>query len=277
MAQAAGIFRTTSWSDRAFRCQRRNGCGPPFATRLRGTGETGGHARRRTHGRKYLAPVSLPYGAGFRAAIFLEPDNPDDWPLHFTENGFVPLATYYSALNTDLSQEDPRLQRTAERLAASGVRIRHLQMDRFEEELRKIYAVSEVSFRKNFLYTPLAEEEFVAQYRQIEKHVRPELIQIAEQEQRPVGFIFTLPDLLQAQRGHVIDTVIVKTVAVMPDRAHAGLGGYLVGHCQKVARELGYKRAIHALMHESNASRNISGHYATPMRRYTLFAKSLRP
>jgi GNAT superfamily N-acetyltransferase len=212
---------------------------------------------------------------GSEPLFFLEPDHPDEWPLHFAENGFVPLAQYFSGLNSDLSQEDTRIQDAAERFTAAGLRVRPLQMQRFDEELRKIYAVSEISFKNNFLYTPVSQEDFLGQYHRLEKYVRPELVLIAEQQQRPVGFIFTIPDLLQGQRGQVIDTVIIKTVAVLPDRAHAGLGGYLVGHSQIVARELGYKRVIHALMHESNASRNISGHYARTMRRYTLFARTL--
>lgn len=213
---------------------------------------------------------------GSEPLFFLEPDHPDDWPRHFVSSGFVPLAQYFSGLNSDLAQADPRIERAAERFAAMGVRVRSIDMQCFEAELRKIYVVSEISFKDNFLYTPLSEEEFLAQYRQVQKYVRPELVLIAEQEGRPLGFIFTIPDWLQSQRGQAIDTVIVKTVAVLPDRAHAGLGTFLVGQSQTVARELGYRRAIHALMHESNVSRNISAHDATTMRRYTLFAKSLQ-
>jgi hypothetical protein len=33
---------------------------------------------------------------------------------------------------------------------------------------------------------------------------------------------------------------------------------------------------IHALMHESNNSLNLSGHYARPFRRYALFARDLK-
>ncbi len=212
---------------------------------------------------------------GSEPQFFLEPDNPDDWPRHFSENGFSALATYTSGLNADLSQEDPRIQRAGERFASMGIRFRPLDSERFEEELRHIYSVSEISFRNNFLYTPISEAEFVAQYRLVQSHLRRELITIAELEGRAVGFIFAIPDLLQARRGQPIDTAIVKTVAVLPDRAHAGLGTYLVAQSQITARELGYKRVIHALMHESNTSRNISGHYAQVMRRYTLFAKAL--
>jgi hypothetical protein len=55
----------------------------------------------------------------------------------------------------------------------------------------------------------------------------------------------------------------------------AGLGNVLVARCQQAARALGFRRAIHALMHESNNSRNLSAHYAKPFRRYTIFARDL--
>jgi predicted N-acetyltransferase YhbS len=207
--------------------------------------------------------------------FFLEPDNPDDWPAHFTDHGFTALAQYYSALNPDLARQDPRMAAVAERAAAACIGIRQLDPDRFEEELRAIHALSLESFRDNFLYTPISEEEFVAQYRGVRPYVRPELVLVAEREGRPVGFVFTVPDLLQARRGRPIDTVIVKTLAVHPDWCGVGLGGLLTARCHKAARELGFTRAIHALMIEDNVSRRISAHTAHVMRRYTLFARPL--
>jgi hypothetical protein len=90
-----------------------------------------------------------------------------------------------------------------------------------------------------------------------------------------VGFIFALPDALQSTRGEAIDTVIIKTVAVLPERAYAGLGAFLVDMCQEISRSLGYRKAIHALMYDANNSRNISNRYARVIRRYTLFARKL--
>ncbi|HZP84776.1 MAG TPA: hypothetical protein VFB21_24285 [Chthonomonadaceae bacterium] len=157
------------------------------------------------------------------------------------------------------------------------MQIRPIDAARMEEELRRIYALSLVSFRHNFLYTPIAEAEFLTQYRQILPFLRPELALLAERGGERVGFLFALPDLLQTRRGQPCDTVILKTVAVLPGRDTAGLGNLLGARCHAVAHALSYRRAIHALMHDSNNSRNVSGHYAQPMRRYTLFAKPLRP
>lgn len=72
-----------------------------------------------------------------------------------------------------------------------------------------------------------------------------------------------------------MDTVIIKTVAVLPGRAYAGLGNVLVARVQAIAYALGYRRAIHALMHDSNNSRNLSDRYARSIRRYTLYARKL--
>ena len=215
-------------------------------------------------------------GRGSEPPFFLEPDNPAEWPAHFTGNGFSVLAAYVSALNADLAQSDTHLAKAAARAATHGFTIRPFNADEVERELAHLYQLALASFSRNFLYTPLQQADFMAMYRPLLPHIQPELITIAEKEGRPVGFIFALPDLLQTKRGQVIDTVIIKTVAVHPDYQIYGLGSLLVHHCQEVASNLDYKRAIHALMHESNASHKISRRYQTNIiRRYALFAKSL--
>lgn len=213
---------------------------------------------------------------GAEPPFFLEPDNPPDWPTHWAGAGFTPLASYFSALNPDLTREDPQVARAGERLMRLNVRLRPLDAADLEADLRRIYAVSARAFTANFLYTPLPEADFLAQYTALRDRMKPELTLLAELGGEPVGYVFTLPDWQQAARGQPVDTVIVKTVAVLPERRCAGLGAWLVAETQREARALGYRRAIHALMHESNNSLNLSGRYATPFRRYTLFGKGLR-
>jgi GNAT superfamily N-acetyltransferase len=214
---------------------------------------------------------------GSEPNFFLEPDNPDQWCDQFRAKGFTALAHYSSAINSDLTQQDPRLERVSERLKGLGIRVRSLNLQQFGSELERIYRLCLTSFRQNFLYTPIAFPEFAAQYSQILPHLQPELVLMAEQAGRLVGFLFAIPDLLQAKRGERMNTVIIKTVAVLPDRQYAGLGNFLVAKCQAIAHQRGYSRAIHALMHDENNSRSLSRHYAQTIRGYTLFAKSLTP
>lgn len=212
---------------------------------------------------------------GTEPPFFLEPDTPDDWPDHFRAAGFKPLARYDSALTTDLAIRDLRADETATRLVERGIVVRNVDLVRFEEELRRLHPLLLGCFADNFLYTPVSEDEFVAQYAPVRAYIRPELVLIAERAGEPVGFLFAVPDLLQLKRTGACDTAIAKTMAVRPDCAGIGLGGYLMDRVHAAMHACGYRRAIHALFHEDNRSGRISRRTANTIRRYTLFARPL--
>jgi GNAT superfamily N-acetyltransferase len=214
---------------------------------------------------------------GDEPPFFLEPTNPPEWPQWWRESGFESLAEYYSTASDDVTTRDPRLEGVAHRMAAAGIAIRPIDLSRFEAELSCIHDVSVLSFQNNYLYTPLPRDAFVAQYRAVQACVRTELVLLAEQAGKPVGYVFAIPDRAQAQRGEPVTSFIVKTLAVLPGRAYAGLGALLLGRVHDAAHRLGFTRVIHALMHESNNSRNLSAHYAQTIRRYTLFQRRLAP
>lgn len=214
---------------------------------------------------------------GSEPPFFLEPTHPDDWPLHFTENGFNPLVQYASTLNSDLGRPDPAAERVARRMEGCGIRIRPLDVGRFEDDLRRIYSVSTESFRDHLFYSPLEEAAFMVQYLPFRSLVRPELVLLAERDASCVGFLFAVPDHLQTRRNGIVDTIIIKTLAILPGREYAGLGSLLLWRLHTSARALGFRRAIHALMAERSFSFNLSAKCARRIRRYTLFARTLGP
>ncbi len=212
---------------------------------------------------------------GDEPPFFLEPDNPDDWPTHFSAAGFSPLSTYFSSLNDDLSKSDPRVSAILLRLAAIGVTIRPIRLDRFEEELRAIHTLSIEAFAENFLYTPISQKDFLSMYLPVLAHVRPELILLAKQADELIGFIFSVPDLLEPTRGQPSRTIIAKSMAVRPDHAGQGLGLVLMDRFQQAAQQVGFSRVIHALMHQDNRSFKISRRFGRPIREYTLYQKGI--
>jgi GNAT superfamily N-acetyltransferase len=211
---------------------------------------------------------------GEQPAFFMEPTNPEEWPRQFERAGFSPLGSYFSALNDDVSRPDTRLGEMEKKIADAGITIRPANSD-LRVELEKIYAVSKISFRQNFLYTEIPEAEFVAMYEPLLPIVRPELVLIAEQAGRCVGYLFAIPDLAMKARGLEIDTFIIKTVSILPEPQLRGLGSLLVARAQQIGQELGFRRCIHALMFEDNISLNISRHYASVMRKYSLYSEEL--
>jgi len=213
--------------------------------------------------------------SGNEPGFFLEPHNPPEWPAQFHRHGFREFARYFSAVADDLTRTSPRMDRVRMRMTKQGVRIRSVSEDHFDEDLRQIHAVAQTVFRDHVLYQAMGEAEFVQQYETLRSNVPFDLVLLAEQNGRMVGFGFATPDMLQAERGETVDTVLIKTLGVLPDREFAGLGQLLLEQLQQRAATLGFRRAIHALVRETGNLQKISQRYAVPFRRYTLFAKEL--
>lgn len=209
--------------------------------------------------------------SGPEPPFFLEPDTPPDWPAHWTDAGFSPLARYASTLATELPTPDTLPCDLPDR----SFRLRLFDPTAIDEELRLLYALSLAGFRNNLLYTPLPESDFLALYRPLLPFIRPELILILERKGTPAGFAFTLPDVLQARRGRPIDTAVFKTLAVHPGCRGLGLGRFLYDEVHRRASLLGYRRVISALMHEDNASLRFGTRTGRVMRRYTLYHRTL--
>jgi len=208
--------------------------------------------------------------------FFLEPENPDEYPDYFLKAGFVPIEEYESEIDYDLTFQDKRLISIAERVKEEKITIRKLNKDEFEQELNKIYEISVSSFKDNILYTPMNKQEFVQQYLPLKELIIPEFVLIAEDvNKNPIGFMFGLPDINQQKRGQKIDTVIFKTLAVLPEKRSIGLGTLLLNKVREAACQMNYNKAICALMHKANNSRNIAAHYAKTFRTYTLYKKEI--
>ncbi len=212
---------------------------------------------------------------GSEALFMMEPANPPEYPGWWASAGFRPLAEYQSALITKLDGVDERLQRVRDRLAAAGVQIRTLDMPQFEQELRRIYSVSVVAFEHNFLYTALAEPDFLAQYLPYREQIVPAFVFLALHHERCVGFMFSIPDYYRRKSGHPLDTLILKSAAVLPGRLYAGMGNLMAEMTHHAAARAGLKRVIHALALADNPVTNITARYGEIMRRYTLYVKPL--
>lgn len=224
---------------------------------------------------------------GERPPFVLEPWHPPAYPEHFRSAGFEPLARYVSSVGA--GADTLQTLSVPDSPPLDDVRVRTLDLDQFEGELRRVHALATASFADNFLYTPLPEADFVALYHQYQSHVDPDLVRLLEQKRadglRLVGVAFMVPDVLrsettsslplgaQAERDTTVDTAVLKTLAVHPALMGQGLGRWLTEHVHAVARQRGYRRVLHALMHEDNVSRRL-GH-GEVLRRYTLFRRDL--
>lgn len=199
-----------------------------------------------------------------RPPFLMEPVEPTHYAKSFEQAGFSILSTYSSSA-VNLTSVPASYRAIESRIHAHGVTIRSLDIAHLEDDLRAIHRLSLTAFAGNFLYTPLAESPFVAEYLARRDHFDPRYVLLAEQNAKLIGFVFCLPDQTQTK------TLIVKTLAVDPASSAKGLGTLLVYRAQHFARQHGYTSAIHALQFDSNTSRRISARFnARKFRTYAL-------
>jgi len=212
---------------------------------------------------------------GSAKPFFLEPDNPDDWPAHFVDAGFGQYARYVSELNDNFPVRQPDIGDLPERFERLGVSIEPLDLAGPASDLADLHAIACVAFAGSPLFTPIDFDEFAAMYAPLMTSIDPQLMLVARHEGRLVGFVLAPPDYLQDRDPSAIDTIVIKTVAILPDARYRGLGRLLIVEMLRNAQSLGYRQAISALMHCQNRSQVISRDCARPMREYSLFAREL--
>ena len=215
--------------------------------------------------------------AGDGDPFFMEYYTPSTWPRIFLGADFKEIATYSSAKCTEkLDHDAPSAAKFEARMTDLKISLRTFNTEEVEAELRAVYELSLRSFSRNFLYTSISFEDFCSIYKGILPYIEPDFFLLAAHEDRLVGFVFGVPDYLQKQRGKPIDTVIIKTLARMPDhKAYSGLGGYLLYQIHKRASSKNMSNVIHALMRDNNAASFISQKSAKTMRRYAVYGKAL--
>jgi GNAT superfamily N-acetyltransferase len=83
-----------------------------------------------------------------------------------------------------------------------GIRVRSLEMDRFEDEVQLIQELANASIIDNWGYSPVTEAEVQATARDLKPVIQPKGVLFAEdRDGTPVGFAIAIPDVNQLLRG----------------------------------------------------------------------------
>lgn len=199
---------------------------------------------------------------------------PSTTARQFAANGFAAFTQYESTLIADLARPNPRIDVLAERVAAAGVRVRALQLDAWDDELRLLYTIAARSSRNDPLFSPHHEAAFRARLEALRPHLEPELCVIAEYAGRGVGFAIAVPEPAHALGTEPLKTITLHTIAVLPELNGLALGSVLAARCHHHALAQGYRRAVHAMMPPA-AARSVAMFGAQPFRRYAVLARPL--
>jgi ribosomal protein S18 acetylase RimI-like enzyme len=101
-----------------------------------------------------------------------------------------------------------------------NVRIRQLDMKRYEEEVKIIIELSNASIIDNWGYSPVTEAEVQAMARDLKQVIQPKAVLFAEDaDGKPIGFAINLPDvnsLLKGLNGHLFPFGFIKVLTGIP-------------------------------------------------------------
>lgn len=227
---------------------------------------------------------------GFEKAPFVfEPHNPRWYPQFFLDLKFTPVKTYNSALIQDFLPLLESTKEMRERFFKTGYHVRTLNRFNRKKDYRLLYDLSTSIFKNNWGYTNISLSEFEALYFSTNRAISPEHIFFAyDSSGRPIGFAVTFPNFYRAvkmMKGSMdlkskltfmancsnTDTLIVKTLGVLPGLRKVRVGPVLFNLVYDMAIRNGYKKIILALMAEGNTIRKIDVTADLSYKEYVLY------
>lgn len=196
-------------------------------------------------------------------AFALEPKSgPHDYAT-LDAAGFAPVSRYVSARArlADTLEGEP--------VTVPGVTVTPWDGTGAEALITRLFAMSGSAFAGNHFFKPIGLDAFLALYRPILPMLDPRHVLFAHSDGGDlVGFLFGYPDRLATERP----AAVLKTYA----SGLRGVGHLLADQYHRRALAMGHEDVIHALMHDTNISKERSNrHNAEVFRRYALMGLKL--
>lgn len=137
--------------------------------------------------------------AGFdERPMLLMPYGPPYAPARIEGAGYAKLMDLHS-YEYDVRTAPVTIgQRLVERYAKGRVKVRQVDMKRFDEELKVVVDIFNDAWQDNWGFVPLAQAEVEMAAKTMKPLVEPKVIWLAELDDKPVAMILALPNLNEA-------------------------------------------------------------------------------
>ncbi len=231
--------------------------------------------------------------------VIMAPYNPPYYNAHMEENGLrkvKDLLVY--AISGREGYRIPERIMTVTNIVAQryGIRVRQIDMSRYDEEVRLFMELSNDTIERNWGYTPVTPAEAAQMARELKPVIQPRGALIAEDRNgRPIGFALAIPDVnvvLKGLKGRLLPFGWLKLLRGIPKlnryrmfalgviREYHGKGVdsviyralYESLYTPDIWMEINYVLEDNAPM--NNAIRKLG---ARPLRKYRVYEKSVSP
>jgi hypothetical protein len=205
--------------------------------------------------------------------------NPAYYPPLIERRGYVKamdLWAWIFDIEQGLAGAPEKLFRVAQKsMERQGLRVRKIDMRRFDEEVEIIKAAYNAAWEKNWGFVPMTDAEIDHLAANLKHMIDPDLIFVAEtSDGKPAGVSLSLPDLHQALRrsggGHYfpfgllkflwhrrkVDQVRLVIMGMMEEYRGRGADAIFYLETAREALKRGYKRMEGSWILESNSMMN---------------------
>lgn len=216
---------------------------------------------------------SYRFNLSYENLFFTESYHPLYYNDHFIQSGFRETARYFSAKDTKIIFDRPEILKRTKELTDAGIKLRFMDLDRYDEEIKNLYTFITTAFSTNHLYSPISWDYFKSKYSGMEKILDRDFIVIAEdQSNEPVGIFFCIPDLMNKREK----SLVIKTIARKNEPRLAGLGQVMGNMIYRNVSRKNYTTVIHAFMYRQGSSVKTSEYFSgVPFKEYVLYLKEL--
>lgn len=190
--------------------------------------------------------------------VVLMPYNPPYYSTLIERAGFHKIKDLYAYHVKKDKVFSDKLVRVAEKIKQrEGLTFRSLNMDDFENEVKRIKELYSRAWQNNWGAVPLTDDEIEAFAKDLKPVVVPELVIFAEYRGKPIGFSLSLPDINIAlkhnKRGWLIPGIFclmwyrkkinwirIILLGVVPEHLKTGAAAVLFYETGKRGIEQGY-------------------------------------
>ena len=207
------------------------------------------------------------------AVSFMEPYHHLYYNNQFLYHGFDVIHRYGSNLISPEIYKEKQLKDIESVNQENGFTYRKINLDDYQNELKKIAELSLSGFKENFLFTPISEKEFLNKYIPLKSYLDPNLIWMIEDKNRELqAYIFGIKDFFDPKE----ETLIIKTIVKKKESDLTKVGVYSVLKINQMAQKFGFKKVVHAFMSRENfSSKESERNQAKPYKEYALYGLKL--
>jgi GNAT superfamily N-acetyltransferase len=202
--------------------------------------------------------------------------NPRYYPELMEKAGWRKAKDLYAYISSPTAVSKNKVKRVADAaLEKKGVRVRPIDMKRFDAEVEAVWQVYNSAWSRNWGFVPMTKDEFLAQGKDMKQILVPDLVLIGEVGDRVVGFALALPDInraLKPAQGNLFPFGLLKilyyqrlvknlrvvALGVVEEYRTAGVAAGFYSALIENARRLGYKDCEMSWILEDNVLMNRS-------------------